>query len=185
MPNDQRLERERALRRAVLAGDEAAWRFWYEECFERLHAYVRWRSGGRADLADDVIQETWLIAVRRIRSFDPEEGSFLGWLRGIAGNVLRNQLRARRVRKTERLPNGIAGVGAEREHRDRAEQLAMALMDLSDRYENVLRAKYLEGHSVAEIAAMCNETPKAIESLLTRARIALREAYQRRESNDG
>ncbi|HZU36779.1 MAG TPA: RNA polymerase sigma factor, partial [Gemmataceae bacterium] len=101
MQSEERVQRERALRRAVLAGDEAAWRTWYAESYERLHAYVCWRSGGTPDLAEDVLQETWLTAVRRIRSFDPLQGSFLGWLRGIAANVLRNHLRARRLRHTQ------------------------------------------------------------------------------------
>ena len=65
--------RERAIRDAVLAGDMAAWRAWYAEYFDRMAAYVRWRCGGLADLADDAIQETWLTAVRRLRSFDPRE----------------------------------------------------------------------------------------------------------------
>ena len=60
--------RERAIRDAVLAGDMAAWRAWYAEYFDRMAAYVRWRCGGLADLADDAIQETWLTAVRRLRS---------------------------------------------------------------------------------------------------------------------
>jgi len=42
----------------------------------------------------------------------------------------------------------------------------------------VLRAKYLEGLSVAEIASARGETPKAVESLLSRARQAFRKVYQ-------
>jgi RNA polymerase sigma-70 factor, ECF subfamily len=179
MPTD-----ERVLRRAVLAGDDAAWRALYDESFERLRVFVLWRSGGLHELADDVIQDTWLIAVRRIRRFDPNQGSFLGWLRGIAINVLRNQLRARRKRRTAPLRDEFAVAAPPTADRDRAERLADALLDLSERYESVLRAKYLEGQSVADIAATWKETPKAIESLLTRARNALREAYKRRESSD-
>jgi RNA polymerase sigma-70 factor (ECF subfamily) len=44
-------------------------------------------------------------------------------------------------------------------------------------YEAVLRAKYLEGQSVADIAAGRGDSAKAVESLLTRARQAFREAY--------
>ena len=88
--------RERAIRDAVLAGDAAAWRAWFAEHFDRLAAYVRWRCGGLADLADDVTQEAWLTAVRRLRSFDPDRGPFFGWLCGIAANATRNALRARR-----------------------------------------------------------------------------------------
>jgi len=42
-----------------------------------------------------------------------------------------------------------------------------------------LRAKYLDGLSMAEIAAIWNESPKAIESLLSRARQAFREFYEK------
>src|SRR5438094_720793 len=96
-PSD-RVGRERLLRRAVLAGDEPAWRTWYAESFDGLYAYARWRCSGLRDLAEEVVQETWLTAVRRIRDFDPMAGSFAGWLRGIAANVLRNQLRQRQRR---------------------------------------------------------------------------------------
>ena len=48
-------------------------------------------------------------------------------------------------------------------------------------HEAVLRAKYLEGRSVADIADERCESSKAIESLLTRARQAFRQAYLQTE----
>ena len=45
-------------------------------------------------------------------------------------------------------------------------------------YEAVLRAKYLDRQTVEEIAAARGETMKAVESLLSRARQAFREAYE-------
>src|SRR5437763_520253 len=100
------------------------------------------------DLTDEVVQETWLIAVRRIRGFDPANGSFAGWLRGIAANVLRNHFR----RETRR--NNHAALGelreavacpadTELEKRECAERVAHALASLPERYEAVLQAKYL------------------------------------------
>src|SRR6516162_4354904 len=103
-PSD-RVWRERGLRSAVLAGDERAWQTWYDESFAGLYAYVWWRCAGLRDLGDEVVQETWLTAVRRVRDFDPERGCFAGWLCGIAANVLRNQLR-RETRR--RAPPGPA-----------------------------------------------------------------------------
>ncbi len=179
MDSRERAWRERGLRAAVLAGDEAAWRAWYDESFEELYATVLWRCGGLRDWADEITQETWLIAVRRMGAFDPDQASFLSWLRGIAANVLRNQLRQRR-RQSVSLNAHHHDVASE-DHgpsqRDTCEQVARALAALSERYEAVLRAKYLDRQSVADIAANWNESPKAIESLLTRARQAFREAY--------
>ena len=70
----------------------------------------------------------------------------------------------------------------ERRNRDRAEQIAHALSRLPERYEAALRAKYLDQQSVAQMAESWNESPKAVESLLTRAREAFRQEYQRLES---
>jgi RNA polymerase sigma-70 factor, ECF subfamily len=61
--------------------------------------------------------------------------------------------------------------------REQAEQVALALSRLPEHYETVLRAKYLDGLSVAAIAAERGESVKAVESLLTRAREAFRAAY--------
>jgi len=180
-PSD-RVRRERGLRGAVLAGDEQAWRAWYEEHFANLYAYVQWRCAGLRDHADEVVQETWLIAVRRIRSFDPDRGAFGGWLRGIAAMVLSNHFRRENRRRSHNQSlDGVdakASAGnAELEQQERAERVARSLSALPKRYEAVLRAKYLDGQSVVEIADSRGETPKTIESLLTRARQAFREVY--------
>jgi len=42
---------------------------------------------------------------------------------------------------------------------------------LSQRYAAVWRAKYVDELSVAELAASWDQTPKAVESLLPRARL--------------
>jgi RNA polymerase sigma-70 factor, ECF subfamily len=174
-----RVWREYGLRDAVAGGDAAAWREWYEAEYGPLETYVLWRCGSLRDLADDVLQETWLTAVKRIRHFDPSVGPFQAWLCGIAGNVLRNQLRTRR-RKTDRqnsLPIDLGKADPLSTDRDRAERVAEALAALPERSERVLRMKYLDRMSVAEIATDCGETEKAIESLLSRARAAFREVY--------
>jgi RNA polymerase sigma-70 factor (ECF subfamily) len=174
------LWRERAIRDAVLAGDTAAWRAWYDEHFDRLAAYVRWRCGGLADLSDDVTQEAWLTAVRRLRTFDPARGPFSAWLCGIASNAARNALRGRRrFRKRSRpLTRVDPPASADPGEREKAERVAAALAALPDHYEAVLRAKYLDRQTVEQIAAGRGDTPKAVESLLSRARHAFREVYE-------
>ncbi len=138
-----------------------------------------WRCGGWRELADEVLQDTWLTAIRRIRSFKPEAGSFRGWLCGIAVNVLRNQLRSqrRRAARQESLNGEVGHDDLAAGKREQAERVARALAGLSERHELVLRLKYFEQKSVAAIAAEWRETEKAVESLLTRARAAFREAY--------
>ncbi len=180
MDADDRVGRERGLRAAVLAGDERAWQAWYEQSFDGLNAYVCWRCGGRREAAEDVVQETWLTAVRRIRVFEPERGSFAHWLRGIAANILRNRFRRQHAARHASLNGQQLETGCDARS-DESEGIAAALAALPEHYEAVLRSKYLDEQSVAEIADARGETPKAVESLLTRARQAFREAFARME----
>jgi RNA polymerase sigma-70 factor (ECF subfamily) len=176
--------RERGLLRAVLAGDEQAWTLLYAQAFDGLNAYVHWRCAGWTDLIEEVVQDTWLTAVRRIRAFEPERGSFSSWLRGIAANILRNHLRQRVHRNGRLLVNehgSTAAADAPLQQREESQRVARVLAELPDHYEAVLRAKYLDGQSVTEIAAERGESCKAVESLLTRARQAFREVYEHRE----
>lgn len=102
-------------------------------------------------------------------------------MQGIADNVLRNHARrwARRRRSEVQLNAQAVPAGPVAPALSSAltEHVAVALAGLPDTYRDVLRAKYAEGHSVAEIAAACDKTPKAVESLLTRARAAFRKAF--------
>ena len=190
MDSSDRVWRERGLLNAVFSGDERAWQTLYEESFDGLYAYVYWRCAGLQDRTDEIVQETWLVAVRRIRTFDPERGSFCHWLRGIATNVLRNSRRREKnlilrfqslgsEAKTNRSPDVAL------ENRDQAERVARALTALPERYETVLRAKYFDQQTVAQIAQSWGQTAKAVESVLARARQAFREAYLKPEYHYG
>jgi len=186
-PSD-RVQHDRGMRAAVLAGDEGAWRAWYDETFDGVYRYVHWRCGGRRDWTDEIVQETWITAVRRIRHFDPARASFATWLRGIAANVLRNHVRRRKTlsRRVEPLndrpvADGTDGRALEQEEQSR--RIMRTLDALPEAYETVLRAKYVDRQTVAQIAAAGDETIKAVESRLGRARRAFREIYERFESN--
>ncbi len=138
MLSNEVVRHEAALRDAVLAGDAAAWRTLYDCAYAELWAYVSWRCAGMRDVAEDVTQETWLVAVRRIRDFEPRKGRFLAWLRGIAVLVLANQLRMRRRRPEQPLADCDIPAQAAPPS-EPAEQIALALAALPERSEAVLR----------------------------------------------
>jgi RNA polymerase sigma-70 factor, ECF subfamily len=171
--------RERGLRDAALGGRQEAWRALFDAAYEPVRAFVRWRLGGRDDGTDDLVQEAWLVAVRKLAAFDPERGSFCQWVRGIAGNLVLNHVRNGRVRRTRPLVENDERVSGNEADLQRAEKVAWTLAQLSPRHEQALRAKYVDGLSVDAMATEWNETPKAVESLLTRARQAFRELYEK------
>ena len=178
-PGDR--QREQSLRQAVLRGDAAAWRALYESHFEGLYRYVHFRCRRDVDRTEEVVQECWTVAVRRMRDFDPARGSFQQWLQGIALHVLRNlgrrwQRDAERQAPASAVDEAVAGGSPQPEL---AEQIALAFTELPVHYQAVLRARYQERRSVAEVAALSNQSVKAVESLLSRARAAFRQAYAR------
>ena len=178
MEPESRQWEERALRAAVLSGDEAAWRVLYERHFDALFAHVHARVGSDPDRAQEAVQECWMTAVRRIRSFEPSRGSFGNWLRGIADRVLLGQRRrwARRQRLAEAGPRLYRDSAADAPS-EAAERVAWILAGLPEDYAAVLRAKYEEQRPVAAIAESWGRSVKAVESLLSRARAAFRKSW--------
>lgn len=176
----ERAWHEQGLRDAALAGNADAWRMLVEQHAEPVRRYLAWRLGGSLSVVDDLTQESWLIAARSLRQFAPERGAFQHWLFGIAGNVCRNHLRGRRHSRQRPYSPDLEPAGDDTDHQ--AERVAEALAELPTHYEQLLRAKYFEGASMECIAHEQGQTAKAIESLLTRARAAFRELYQRESS---
>jgi RNA polymerase sigma-70 factor, ECF subfamily len=176
MDDNQQIGRERAWRRAVLAGDEDAWHTLYQSHFAALYAYVHLRAGKRADVTDELVQDVWMHAVRRIADFDPARGPFAAWLRGIALNVLRNYYRRRAMLPLDEQTSPAAAPAATAEN---AEEVTLALVELPGDYRRVLEDQYQQEHSVQEIADRWNRSPKSIESLLSRARAAFSAAFLR------
>jgi RNA polymerase sigma-70 factor (ECF subfamily) len=171
-------EDERRLRSAVLAGDESAWRTLYERHFDAVYRFVFARVGRDTHRTEEVVQECWMIAVRRMRAFDPARGGYGDWLRGIAQQVILGQQRkwARRNRLADNVPV-VADITAAPS--DGVERVSLVLAALPEPYEDVLRAKYADQYSVAEIAQRWGRSTKAVESLLTRARAAFRDVWRK------
>lgn len=175
---------EKALKNAVMQGDESAWQALYDRHFDRVFSRVHARSGRRRQWTEEVVQDCWMIAVRRIRDFDPCRGTFEGWLWGIAVNVMKNHQRFQKKHmvSADEMPATIeAPVGScdEINRLEAQELIRLAASELPPRFRMVLAAKYEQQLTVAEISQRLGETPKAIESLLSRARAAFRIAYKR------
>jgi DNA-directed RNA polymerase specialized sigma24 family protein len=55
---------------------------------DALHGYVVGLAGGDTGLADDVVQEVFLVVSRRAADFR-QDADFLCWIRGIARNTVK------------------------------------------------------------------------------------------------
>lgn len=151
----------------------------YDGAFPRVQGLLNWRCGGCADLLEEAFQETWMIVSRRLTTFEPTRCRFATWVCGIAINVARQLIR-KRANERSRMQSLNGNEPAMSEGaKDQSERVAIALDQLPDHYVQVLEAKYFEQFSMEEIAIQRSMTCKAVESLLTRARQAFREAYEK------
>jgi RNA polymerase sigma-70 factor (ECF subfamily) len=163
-------------------GDADVWREFIGRQIPLLYRLFM-KSRPNPSLAEELVQKTVFDAVRGRGSYNPEKGSPEEWIGGIARNAIRLELRRRASRTgvngelgryfnaidTMLLPDEVL------ERKETAEIVRTALGKLESKEETVLRAKYIEGLPVREIAVEMKMTEKAVHSLLYRAKISLRE----------
>ena len=133
---------------------------------DRLRRYL-FRMVGDMDVADDIVNETFLRAVRRI---DSGEDTPRAWLYAVASNLARDRARGRQRR--QRLAVHIPpprSISAElRSHRsDLRRRLTAALAELSDRERTAILMRE-EGFAHREIATALDTTTQTIGTLLAR-----------------
>lgn len=158
-------------------GSEPAWRQLFEGHFDAVYRFCLVLAGGRRDLAEEVSQQTFIIAARRIRSFRLEQGSFRAWLHGIARNrTLTLVAKERRRRRYEALPHRPEGRMDGKRSAETSVHEVLAKLPLE--YRRVLEDKYLRRLTMREMAEARGKTIEAIESLLRRARDRFAPMYE-------
>jgi RNA polymerase sigma-70 factor (ECF subfamily) len=167
-----------ALRRR----DAVAWEEFYREHLREVYGFLFRLVRNDRPAAEDLFQETWLEALDAIGQFDPRRGELRGWLFGIARRRValywRRKLATNEVvRHVEPLTLNDKGAILPENIIEQVEQAAVvqaALLALPPERRLVLTEKYVNGCSVDQIAVSTGKSPKAVESLLTRARNQLR-----------
>jgi RNA polymerase sigma-70 factor (ECF subfamily) len=159
-------------------GDERAWRTLYEAHVDAVYQFCLGLAAGSPERAEEITQQAFMTAARRIHRFRPQRGTFRVWLLGIA----RNRHMAVTAKEQRRRRHESGAAEARRHGPARAQQHVAvhdALARLPSRYRKVLELKYLEGVAVKEIARTDGATVEATESLLRRARNRFAEVYAR------
>lgn len=138
--------------------------------------------------AEDLAQETFLTAWRRLKDFDMTRP--IGpWLRGIAENHLRNHLRkfrAEPIGGSEALQQILDFQAESYQGLDTESELALALADCIEKVDasarELLIARYAEGRSLAEICKRTGKKHSAMTMKLHRLRLALASCVEGRIS---
>ncbi|MFI7442304.1 RNA polymerase sigma factor [Nonomuraea indica] len=153
----------------------------YDRYFAEIHRYVAGRLG--THLADDLAAETFLVAFRKRRTFDPDRGAVRPWLYGIATNLLADH-RRRETRGLEALRRAPAGEAFDGGHEDSVAtrvtaasvqgRLAAAIRRLSAGDRDVLFLVALADLSYQEVAQTLGIPFGTVGSRLNRVRRKLR-----------
>ncbi|HEY8490880.1 MAG TPA: RNA polymerase sigma factor [Dehalococcoidia bacterium] len=169
----------------ICAGDGEALEAFYRRYCDRLYSFIYWRVSGDEAAAEDLTQETFMAALRNLRSFQGGSGLFT-WLCAIARHKVADHFRRRHrletVQESLRAQAFLDAVTAESAEerlaaRQRRDEVTETLRRLPARYQQALILKYLDGRSTREVAAALEVSTAAAESVISRARAAFRQQY--------
>jgi RNA polymerase sigma-70 factor (ECF subfamily) len=184
--------------RAALKGDRDAIARFYDAHVDGLYTFVFYRVGRDTSLAEDVVQETFAIALSRKADYDAARGSVGSWLTVLSRNVIRDHLRAHKrsdelAATWDRIDATLAQTFAAMAERplpgevlERAETrdlVHMAVANLPEQYRNALTRKYVDGESLETLAGELGISVDATKSLLARARRAFRDTFATLSAN--
>ncbi len=179
-----------ALVDAVRDGDDVAFEELYRRYQPRIAGFIGSMLRDQAR-AEDVAQEAFFSALRRMRSTDTEI-NFKPWIYQIARNAAIDSYR-RNSHAVEVSMDADDGLRASDRHRlvgidggpdaalvtkERLNHLQSAFDELSDVHTKVLVMRELEGMSYREIGDKLDLTRPAVESALFRARRRLESEYE-------
>lgn len=158
----------------------------FETIFRRHHRRI-WsylaRHGGR-DGADELTGDVFVAAFSRRDSFDPDRGSVISWLLGIATNQARTRFRRQdRAYQTlarvagQRVPAGspFDDTDAALDDAQTLSRVQAALAALPDRDRELILLAASQGLTYQEIADALGIELGTVRSRLSRARQRLRE----------
>lgn len=163
-------------------GDIEAWSRLYQEHFDRVFRHLAYLTGD-THAAEDLVQETFARAFVGLAQFEGR-GSFAGWLRGIAVNIVRKHWRSRyrgdqamdrlEVASAER----SAGTDADPEGAHLRQKRAEVLLAVLDTLPAPLREAFvlcdLQEMPVQAAAAELGVSPGNLRVRATRARARIR-----------
>ena len=187
----------------MLGGDDGAFTAFGERYLRACYRFTLALLDGDRELTRDTVQTAMTKALTKLDTYRGE-AALATWLCACCRNEVLMHRRRRRSAPAEvpleapaEAPPRSAGSAVERElvpaaghrsppppspeaavlRRESAHHVHAALDLLPAHYARALEWKYVEGLPVADIAVRLQTSPKAAESILTRARAAFRRGY--------
>jgi RNA polymerase sigma-70 factor, ECF subfamily len=163
-----------ALVKAAQEGDMVAFGDLFDRYYDVVFRYVLFRTGDRT-LAEDLTQETFVRALRRISSVSYQGRDIGAWFVTIARNLIFDHVKSSRYR-LEQTTSEIVELspstgGPEQEVLDGAtnDELLRCVRKLNPDQQECIQLRFLQGLSVAETAEIMDRNEGAVKALQHRA----------------
>lgn len=159
--------------------DEAAFEALFREHYERLCRFAMTIVHSRSD-AEDVVQQALVNLWQRRMTLEIRTSTRAYVYRAVRNGALNRVRESRNIRALHAEPlraplaDPPTDPSASTIAKESADRLHAAMADLSPRCRQVLRLRWLDGMSHAEIADALGITHKAVESNITRGLRAMR-----------
>lgn len=190
---------DKKLAKRILEGDQKSFDAFFAGYYPRLYRFALARLDNDRSLADDTAQIVLCQALSKLDTYRGEAPLF-SWLCTFCRYELSKQRSARqRAQGDKPLVEDDPAVRAALDsllgesandpdvalYRSELTRLVKVALDsVPSLYADVLEAKYIQDRSVNEISELLGKSPKATESILTRARAAFRDCFRTLVENE-
>ncbi len=176
---------DKRIIKQVLKKNQKAVKEFYKKYSPALFTFISVKVGKREDI-EEILQDTWISILDSLPLFE-FKSSFLTWAKSIAMHEVADFYRRRKIKSIvfsrlpflENLVSEALGPEMVYQQKEVRRDLEKAFTRLSEGYGKILRLKYVEGLSMAQIGSRLNISIKAVESRLSRARAAFQREWRR------
>jgi RNA polymerase sigma factor (sigma-70 family) len=180
------LTEEQLFIQSLKSGDSLAYeklvKLYQNKVYNTCYSFLK-----QSDIAEDQTQEVFILIFNSITQFE-EKSSLKTWIYRITVSKCLDYLRSqnRQKRKSKGLLS-LFGLAQEipanndftpyehLENKEYAKIIAETLDEMKDKYKTAFVLKYMDGMSQKEIAQIMECSEKAVEGILARAKIILKE----------
>lgn len=152
--------------------------------WEPLYRFIYFKVQNREE-AEDITQETYVKTLTYLQEHRTPQENFLGFLKTVAINVLRDRWRHKKRRGTPvKFEDINSKEMASHDHQQNVTQrlyMEKVFAQLSEDQRIILDLRIIKGYSVAETAKLSGKTDAAVRTIQYRALQALGEILDRSE----
>lgn len=157
--------------------------YYYEKHYTQAVIYTSQKISNKSD-AGDIVMEAFFSCYKKIDTFDPEKASFATWFYFVLNNKIKNYYRDNK--SYDDIDDVEISVSAFEDDliaaMDLAQirnQLADALLELSDKQRKIIILKYFKNKNASEIAQMMEINPGNVRVQLMRGVAKMREFFEK------